>query len=266
MRQTILENDLSKVVELAKQGKRLDGRAFDEMRDFTIELGKCENAEGSARIMLGQTELIAGIKMGVDKPYPDSPDEGAISVGAELIPLAHSEYESGPPSFDEIEVARVVDRGIRESKSIDFAKLCIKEGEAVWVAFMDFYPMNADGNLFDAGAIAGLAAFMSAKVPKLNDKNKIIKHEYEGKLELKRMPLLTSFVKVGGKIMVDATYVEEKAAEARFSVSTTEDGYMAAMQKGMGGSFSVDEINYMIDKAFVIGAETRKKLLKQMKQ
>jgi len=266
MRQTVLENDVSKITELAKQGKRLDGRELDQMRDFTLELGLCENAEGSAKIRLGQTEVLAGIKMGVDKPYPDSPDEGAISVGAELLPLAHSEYEAGPPSFDEIEVARVVDRGIRESKAIDFASLCIKEGEAVWVAFMDFYAINADGNLFDAGSIAGLASFLSAKVPKLNDKNKIIKHEYSGKLSMKRMPLLTTFVKVGGKIMVDPTYVEEKAAEARFSVSTTEDGYMAAMQKGMGGSFNVEEVNYMIDKAFVIGAETRKKLIKQMKQ
>ncbi|MCX6803300.1 MAG: RNA-binding protein, partial [Candidatus Diapherotrites archaeon] len=131
MRTTVLEYDVSKIVELARQGKRLDGRGLEDVRNFTIETGKYENAEGSARVFLGETEVVAGIKMGVDKPYPDSPGEGAISVGAELLPLAHSEYEAGPPSFSEIEIARVVDRGIRESKAIDFAKLCIKEGEAV---------------------------------------------------------------------------------------------------------------------------------------
>jgi len=236
------------------------------MRDFTIETDKFQNAEGSARILLGETEVIAGIKMGVDKPYPDNPDEGTISVGAELLPLAHSEYESGPPSFDEIEVARVVDRGIRESKAIDFSKLCLKEGEACWVVFMDFYAINADGNLFDAGSIAGLAAFLTAKVPKLDEKNKIIKHEYAGKLEMKRLPLLTTFVKVGGTIMVDPSYLEEKASEARFSVATTEDGYMSAMQKGIGGSFTVEEIRTMVDKAFIIATENRKKLLKMIKK
>ncbi len=266
MRNTVLEYDLSKIIELAKLGKRLDGRSLDQMRDFTIENDKYENAEGSARIFLGETEVIAGIKIAVDKPYPDNPDEGAISVGAELIPLAHSEYEAGPPSPDEIEVARVVDRGIRESKAIDFTKLCIKEGESCWIAFMDFYAINADGNLFDAGSIAGLAAFMNAKMPKLDEKNHIIKHEYNGKLELKRLPLLTTFVKVGGKIMVDPTYLEEKAAEARFSVATTEDGYMSAMQKGIGGSFTAEEILTMVEKGFMIATENRKKLLKMVKR
>ena len=266
MRNTVLEYDLSKVTELARQGKRVDGRALDQMREFTIETDKYQNAEGSARILLGETEVIAGIKMGVDKPYPDNQDEGAISVGAELIPLAHSEYEAGPPTFTEIEVARVVDRGIRESKAIDFTKLCIKEGESCWIAFMDFYAINADGNLFDAGSLAGLSAFLNAKVPKLDEKNKIIKHEYSGKLEIKRLPLLTTFVKVGGKIMVDPTYLEEKAAEARFSVATTEDGYMSAMQKGVGGFFTAEEIMYMVDKGFEIATENRKKMLKMVKR
>lgn len=265
MRTTVLEYDLSKIIESAKLGKRLDGRALDQYRDFSIEVDMCKSAESSSRILLGDTHVIAGIKMAVDKPYPDSPDEGAISVGAELLPLAHSEYESGPPSATEIEVARVVDRGIRESKAIDFTKLCIKEGEACWIAFMDFYAINSDGNLFDAGSIAGLVAFMQAKVPKLDENNKIVKHEYEGNLELKRLPLLTTFVKLGGKIMVDPTYLEEKAAESRYSVATTEDGYMSAMQKGEG-SFTLEEINYMIDKAFEIATENRKKIIKILKK
>jgi exosome complex component RRP42 len=265
VRTTVLEYDLSKIVELARQGKRVDGRAFEEARDFTLELGMCKNAESSARIIMGETQVIAGIKMGVDKPYPDNPDEGAISCGAELLALAHSEYEAGPPSLDEIEIARVVDRGIRESKAIDFTKLCIKEGESCWIAFMDFYAINSGGNLFDAGSIAGLAAFLTAKIPKLDENNKIIKHEYQGKLELKRLPLLTTFVKIGGQILVDPTYLEEKASEARFSVATTDDGLMSAMQKGPG-SFTLEEINKMIDLGFKVADERRKKLLKEVKE
>jgi len=265
MRTTVLEYDVSKIAELARNGKRLDGRSMDQPREFTLELGMCLNAEASARVRLGETEVLAGIKVGVDKPYPDNPDEGAISCGAELLALAHSEYEAGPPSFDEIEVARVVDRGIRESKAIDFTKLCIKEGESCLIAFMDFYAINADGNLFDAGSLAALASFMTAKLPKLDEKNKIVKHEYSGKIEMKRLPLLTTFVKVGGKIMVDPTYLEEKASEARFSVATTEDGYLSAMQKGPG-SFTVEEISLMIEKAFVVADTNRKKLLKIVKQ
>jgi len=260
MRATTLENDVQKIIELIKEGKRLDGRKFDEMREITIESDMCKNAEGSTIVTLGKTKVIAGLKMDIGTPYPDSQDEGAISVGAENLPLAHSEYESGRPSNDEVELARVVDRGLRESKAIDFKQLCVKEGEAVWVGYLDFYTLNGDGNLFDAGSIAALVTFKNSKMPKLNDKNKIIKGEYSGKIELKRLPLLTTFVKIGGAILLDPTYMEEKACEARYSVATTDDGFMSAMQKGVGGSFTLEEVNYMIDMAFKVAEQTRKKL------
>ncbi|HPM85778.1 MAG TPA: RNA-binding protein, partial [archaeon] len=98
-----------------------------------------------------------------------------------------------------------------------------------------------------------------------DENNKIIKHEYQGKLELKRLPLLTTFVKIGGQILVDPTYLEEKASEARFSVATTDDGLMSAMQKGPG-SFTLEEINKMIDLGFKVADERRKKLLKEVKE
>ena len=98
MRSTVLEHDIAQVVEMVRQGKRLDGRGFEEMRAFTVEVNKYLNAEGSARVVLGETEVVAGLKMEVGKPYPDNPDAGAISVGAEMLALAHSEYESGAPS------------------------------------------------------------------------------------------------------------------------------------------------------------------------
>jgi exosome complex component RRP42 len=260
MRDTVLEFDIIKVKDLVRDGKRLDGRAFDEMREITIEKDMCKNSEGSTIINLGNTKVIAGLKMIVGVPYPDNPDEGSISIGAEALPLAHPDYESGRPSDDEVELARVVDRGIRESKAIDFKSLCIVEGEKSWTAFLDFYALNGDGNLFDAGSIASLVTFSNGLIPKLDDEFKIIKNEHSGKIKLIRKPLLTTFVKVSGKILIDPTYVEEKAAEARFSVCTTDDGFMSAMQKGMGGSFTLDEVNYMIDLGFKTSEKIRKKL------
>jgi exosome complex component RRP42 len=247
MRTETLGNEVQKVISLAREGKRLDGRAFDEMREVTIKLGMCENAEASAIVTLGETKVIAGLKMDVGEPYPDSQDEGSISIGAEALPLAHPEYESGRPSDSEVELARVVDRGLRESKAIDFKELCIKKGEAVWVGFLDFYALNGDGNLFDAGSIAALVSFMNSRVPKIDKENKIIQGEYSGSIKLAKLPLLTTFVKIGGKIILDPTFIEEKAAEARYSVATTEDGLITAMQKGIGGSFSKEEVNKMID-------------------
>ena len=116
-----------KIVSLLKDGKRFDKRKPFEYRDVEIETGISMNAEGTARVRIGKTEVIVGVKMNTQDPYTDHADEGTMVTSMEFSPVAGERYESGPPQMDSIEVARVVDRGIRESRFIDWKKLCIKE-------------------------------------------------------------------------------------------------------------------------------------------
>ncbi len=104
-------------------GKRIDGRTLTDYREFTIEQGVIEKAEGSARVFLGKTQILVGVKVETGEPFPDTPNEGVMTVNAELVPLASPTYETGPPDETSIELARIVDRGIRESKAIDTEKL-----------------------------------------------------------------------------------------------------------------------------------------------
>ena len=231
----------------------------DELRKITIKNGISENADGSARVTLGQTDVMAGVKMVPGTPYPDSPGEGSISVGAELLPMADPEFEVGPPRDEAIELSRVVDRGIRESKAIDFSDLCIVEGEKVWVGYVDIYIINNDGNLFDACGVAAMSALLETKLPKLED-YKIVKGEYSGKLKLKSKPILNTFAKIGNVVVADPILSEEKAMSARFSVTVTEDDNISAFQKGLAGSFKVDEINSCIDIALKNSKQIRKLL------
>jgi len=153
------------LANLAEQGKRADGRRFDEYRNIEIETNIISKAEGSARVKIGNTQVIAGIKMDAGEPYSDSPESGVMTTAAELIPLASPDFESGPPRENAIELARVVDRGIRESEVIELDKLCIEPGEKVWIVFIDIHIIDYDGNLFDAASLAALAALMTTKVP-----------------------------------------------------------------------------------------------------
>ena len=52
------------IIEYLEEGKRFDGRGLDEFRKIKIETGFIKNAEGSARVKLGKTEVVAGIKLG----------------------------------------------------------------------------------------------------------------------------------------------------------------------------------------------------------
>jgi exosome complex component RRP42 len=200
-----------------------------------------KNADGSARITLGDTTVLAGLKFDLSTPYPDSPDKGGLATGVELTPAGDPEFETGPPREKAIELARVVDRCIREAKTFDFKKLCLVEGEAVLFVYMDFYVIDNGGNLFDACSIAGLAALTNAQLPKIED-NKIIRKEYSGKLKLDSKPLLTSFAKIGNTVLLDPGLEEDKALEARFHCGTTEDERLCAFQKGANGSFTEKEI------------------------
>ncbi|HDD70886.1 MAG TPA: RNA-binding protein, partial [Candidatus Woesearchaeota archaeon] len=104
---------------------RYDGRKKEQFRDVVVELGISHSAEGSARVKIGKTEVLAGVKMALEEPYPDTPDKGNLMVNAELLPASNPEFEPGPPGEEAIEISRVIDRGVRESKAIDFEKLCV---------------------------------------------------------------------------------------------------------------------------------------------
>jgi len=173
-----------------KKGIRIDGRKLEELRPISIETGFLSTAEGSAKIIFGDAEVLAGVKMAIEKPYPDTPEDGVLMVGAELLPLSNPEFESGPPSIESIETARVIDRGIRESKAFNTKSLCLEKGEKVWTVAIDIVPLNYDGNLIDMGGLAALAALKNARFPKMNEDGTVDYHVKTDKtLELQKMPV-----------------------------------------------------------------------------
>jgi exosome complex component RRP42 len=250
-----------KLREQLKQGLRQDGRKFNEYRKINIITNFSKNAHGSARVRVGETDVICGVRMELGEPYPDSPDQGTISVGAEFVPMASPVFEVGPPDENAIELARVVDRGIREGKALDFKKLCIVEGEQVWIVFIDLYIANHEGNLFDAASLAAMSALLDTRVPKVED-GKLVKGEFTGRLDVESKPLLCTFAKIDNTILLDPSLAEEKAAQARFSVATVDEQYMSAMQKGEAGTFTLEELEQCIDQAFKSGKQLRKLLPK----
>jgi exosome complex component RRP42 len=242
------EIEKQSITKLISEGKRLDGRAFDEFRPISIETGTLERAEGSAIVKIGDTQVAAGIKMGEGEPYPDSPDVGVLSTNAELVPMASPEFRSGPPDEHTIELARVIDRGIRESQCIDLKKLCIEPGEKTRMVFIDAYVLDHDGNFIDTGALAAIAALHNAEV------------EDFGKLPVSKKPIACTFVKIGGNILLDPTLEEERIADARLTVTTEEDGNVCAMQKAGKSHWTADEVMQCVKTSLKKGKEIRKLL------
>ena len=239
------------------QGVRLDGRALDEFRPIEIEFGVVDNAEGSARVRVGDNEVLAGVKLGLGEPFPDRPESGALMVNAELIPMSSPNFEGGPPGINAIEASRVIDRGIRESKSIDEKELCVTAGESVWVVNVDVYPINFNGNMIDVGGIAAVAAIINARFPTLNGKDVDYKNLTEKGLPLSQIPVPITVLKIGDQLIVDPTEEEEEAADCKMTVTTIDDGSICSLQKGGDAAILVEELNSIFELAIKKGAEIR---------
>ncbi len=251
------------IKELTTKGIRVDHRAFDEYRKIKIETGIIEKAEGSARVEIGGTKVIAGVKMEIGEPFADRPDDGVLITNAEFLALAYHEFEEGPPRENSIELARVVDRGIRESKAIDLKKLCIENGKKVWMVFVDIDILDHDGNLIDAAALAAIAALLNTKFPKLDiieeDGEKRYVIDYEQKtdpLPVTQKPIGVTAAKISGKILFDPNIAEESAVEGKISMGIT-DNMIASIQKSEPGGFSIEEIDHIAEIAMKKASEIR---------
>ncbi|OIO65471.1 RNA-binding protein [Candidatus Woesearchaeota archaeon CG_4_10_14_0_2_um_filter_57_5] len=245
------------LLDYFKEGFRPDGRKLDEFRPITIEAGTIKTAEGSAIVTIGGTRVIVGVKMQVEKPYSDRPNEGTMMVGAELYPMASPKFESGPPNAQSIEIARVIDRGLRESKAIDTKGLCLIPGEKCWSVIMDVCAMNEEGNLLDAGSIAALAALNTTIFPGFDGTIVDYKHPSDRKLELKKQPIAITVVKIANYLLVDPTNEEEQAMDARLTVTTTAEGTICSLQKGGEASLLPEEIQAMLELAKTKAKEIR---------
>jgi exosome complex component RRP42 len=245
------------MLRLLETDERIDGRKMNEFREVKVETNVAETAEGSARVKIGKTDVIVGIKMGMGVPFSDMPNMGVLKTGAEFTPIADPDFESGPPGENATELARIVDRGIRESDSIDLEKLCLKEKEKVWEVFVDIHIINNDGNLIDASALAAIAAMKTTKIPKIED-DKIIRDKLEKKLPILHVPVTVTIGKVAGKFIFDPNKEEEEVLDAKLSVAVMEDGKVCAMQKQGTHGLTEEDLDEMIDLAVKKSKELRK--------
>ena len=252
---------LKQIEKMIEKAKRLDGRALGDYREIKIEQGLIEKAEGSARVLLGKTEVLVGTKVETGTPFPDTPNNGVLTVNAELVPLASPTFEPGPPDENSIELARIVDRGIRESEAIDTEKLCIEPGKKVFVVFVDVYVLNHDGNLIDASALAAVSALMNTKMPnyEVKDGEVVIKQGYT-QLPMKSHPITVTLGKINGKLIVDPWLEEEQVMDSRLTMAFNEEGNICAIQKGGTGYFTQKQILEGMKLAREKAAELRKQM------
>jgi len=242
------------LLDLAREGRRLDGRGLDDYRKVTVEPGFVASADGSALVRIGATAVVCGVKLEPGKPFPDTPNAGVLTTNAELVPLSNPMFEPGPPHPRAIEVSRVIDRAIRAAEAVDLTKLCVTPGEKTWVCYVDVHVIDHSGNLIDAGSLAALTALTHATLPS----KRFGIGDADGPLAVQHHPIETTFVRLGDTLVVDPSIDEELACQGRLTIATDEASNVVAMQKGLIGAFSPDDVKSLAERAFRHGDRMRK--------
>ena len=235
-----------KIQEVISTGKRMDGRELLTYREMVIKKNPLDKSEGSAEVWLGKTHVLVGVKAGIGTPFEDTPDEGVLMINAEFTPVAHQTWEPGPPNEESIELARVVDRGLRSAEVLNMKEFCVVPGEQVYIIFIDLYILNYDGNLIDACAAGAIAALESANFPEYKVTKGKIEATKKKILKLERVPLAVTFVKIGDYIILDPAEDEEEIMDARLTITVDEEGNVTTIQKSGGTGLTLEEIENCI--------------------
>jgi len=98
-----------------------------------------------------------------------------------------------------------------------------------------------------------VAALKTCKVPaKENGKGE------DFMMPIRKTPISCTAVQIENVILFDPTLDEEKVASARLTVTTDENGDLRAMQKGLRGAFTMDQVKNIIETSQRLGNELRK--------
>ncbi|KAF6735337.1 Oxysterol-binding protein-related protein 10 [Oryzias melastigma] len=115
----------------------LDGRSCEDYRHMEVETDVVSNTDGSARVSLGHTAVLVGIKAEIGKPRPLVPDEGYLEFFVDCSANATPEFEGRGGEELGIELSNTLYRVFNNRSSVDLKSLCISAGEHCWVLYVD---------------------------------------------------------------------------------------------------------------------------------
>ncbi|KAK7793911.1 hypothetical protein R5R35_011845 [Gryllus longicercus] len=156
------KNERTFILSALSENRRLDGRALDEFRDLNIHFG---SDWGCCLVALGGTKVIAQVSCEVQQPKSTRPNEGLLLLFVELSPMAAPHFDSGRQTELAVQLNRLLEKCIKDSRCLDLESLCIAAEEKVWALRVDITVLNHEGNMVDAASIAALTALSHFRRP-----------------------------------------------------------------------------------------------------
>jgi len=206
--------------QLIVNGKRLDGRDFDELRPIKIEAGVLRRADGSCYLEMGRNKIIAAV-YGPREVHPrhlQDPSRAVIRYRYNMAPFSVEERKRPGPDRRSIEISKVS----REAfEPIIMKELFPRSGIDVFVEVL-----QADAGTRTACMNAASVALVDAGVA------------------MKGIITAVAVAKVDGQLVLDPMKEEDNYGEAdvpfAFLIRNSRIESIALLQ--MDGRMTVDEV------------------------
>ncbi len=223
--------------KLIIDGRRLDGRAPDELRPIEMKVGVLRNADGSAYVKQGKTIVLAAV-FGPREVHPSHlalPDRALFRCVYRMAPFSTQDRKTPSPSRREVEISKV----IREA--LEPALFLSKYPRTSIDVFIEV--LQSDGGTRCAGITAASLALADAGIP------------------MKDMVAACAVGKADGVIILDLNGDEDQYGEADMPVALMPTfGEVTLLQ--MDGTFTLEEF----EKAFELAVNACKKIGEEQKK
>ncbi len=219
---------------------RPDGRAGDALRPLTLERGASPYAEGSCLVRTGGTLVLctASVETGVPG-WRKGSGKGWVTAEYAMLPRATTERtqrERSGPGGRTHEIQRLIGRSVRAALTgFDFGERTIR---------LDCDVLQADGGTRTAAVTGATVALYDACTWLARTAG--IANPFA------RLVAAVSVGVVGGDVVLDLSYAEDKHAEVDANVVVAEpDRFVEVQGTGEHGTFDRGELDRLLDLALL---------------
>lgn len=240
--------------------KRIDGRAYDELRPIKIIPGYQSFAEGSALIKLGKTHVLCSVTVEDRVPaFLKGSGAGWITAEYAMLPRATVTRTQRDSSLGRVggrnqEIQRIIGRSLRAVSDLDAL------GEKTLIVDCDV--IQADGGTRTA-AITGAYVALHRALETLTNMG------ITSSIPLQSAVAATSVGIVNGYMMLDLCYDEDFQASVDFNVVMTGKGeYVEVQGTAEGKPFpreSIDDLLSLAEKGISQLFQAQQDILKAAK-
>jgi ribonuclease PH len=217
---------------------RPTGRANDQMRNVSLEMGIAKHAEGSCLIKFGDTHVLVTASLEeTTPPFLRGSGKGWVTAEYGMLPRATNERmrreaAQGKQSGRTQEIQRLVGRSLRAV--VDMAALGEKQ------IVIDCDVIQADGGTRTASVTGGFVALAQCVA-------------YMKKVGMVTKPVIKDHVAAvscgicKGEAVLDLDYIEDSGAETDANFVITGSGGLVEIQgTAEGAPFSEDELGQLL--------------------